>query len=489
MSRFDSPVRLPSLLGLLSSVSLAACAVACGEGATTLAKEPLGDLASAPRIDRTQTVSVVQTTGGSNVVPVTGAVATVAATATAGDGATPPLSSATVGHLDGPNRLSHFFQRLAGLDDGRGHDDVRVLQFGDSHTASDMGASAFRHVLQSRFGDGGRGFVSLGEPWKNYVQDGVRGCAMNDAFEPQRSRPLRGGFAGDGVYGLLGVSIGASKGGAQAWTSMGLRFSHVELAYLQGPQGGSFDVIIDNARVGRVTTRAAQQGSGFAAFDTTDAPHQIDVRTVGDGNVRVFGMTLDRTQAGVVVDSLGINGAQIFTELRLNEEHFDEQVRHQAPSLVILAYGTNEAVDPALDDATYERGLVDLLGRVSRAAPGAACMLLGPPDLARWLKGTHGYHTSPRILEIAATQRRVAAAAGCAFYDQIDAMGGPGSMAAWATESPPRAQSDRMHLTRAGYTQVGAAFASDVLHAYDEWRAETGLPPTGSETSWNVARR
>jgi len=95
----------------------------------------------------------------------------------------------------------------------------------------------------------------------------------------------------------------------------------------------------------------------------------------------------------------------------------------------------------------------------------------------------------PRILEIAATQRRVARAAGCAFYDQIEAMGGPGSMAAWASEASPRAQPDRMHLTRPGYTQVGTSLATDVLHAYDEWRAETGLPPTGAEKSWNVARR
>ena len=161
----------------------------------------------------------------------------------------------------------------------------------------------------------------------------------------------------------------------------------------------------------------------------------------------------------------------------------------QAPDLVVLAYGTNEAVEPHLEDAAYERGLVDLLGRVSRAAPGAACMLLGPPDLARWTKGTRGYHTWPRVLEIEAIQRRVASAAGCAFYSQIDAMGGPGSIASWAEEPEPRAQGDRMHLTRTGYAQVGGALATDLLRAYDEWRAEMGLPPTGAEKTWNVARR
>jgi lysophospholipase L1-like esterase len=466
--------------------------LACGEGSATKVNGPPSDTAFAPRVerglDRTVGTSSLQA-AGPNTVPTTAAVVSGTATANpSGVASAQPLSSATVGHLDGPDRLAHFYQRLAGLDDGRAHDDVRILQYGDSHTASDMGTSAFRHHLQSRFGDGGRGFVSIGRPWKTYVQDGVRGY-MTDEFEPEKTRLKDPRSGGDGCFGLLGVGIAAEAPGARAWTEIAPRFSRVEVDYWQEPHGGTFDVIIDGAHAGRVATHASQPGSGFSRFDVADAPHRIDVRTVGDGEVRVFGMTLDRPQVGVVVDALGINGAQIFTPLRWNEDHFAEQVRHQSPDLVVLAYGTNEALEPRLEDAAYEQGLVDLLGRVSRAASGAACLLLGPPDLARWTKGTRGYHTWPRVLEIEAIQRRVAGAAGCAFYSQIDAMGGPGSMAAWAEEAEPRAQGDRVHLTRTGYTQVGTAFASDLLRAYDEWRAEMGLPPTNAEKTWNVARR
>lgn len=457
--------------------------VSCGEGSATGVNRPPTDVAFAPRVDRNADRSL----GASSLQPV-GPPSTVPANGASPGGVAPPLSSATVGYLDGPDHLAHFFQRLASLDDGHAHDDVRILQYGDSHTASDMGTAAFRGHMQARFGDGGRGFVSIGRPWKTYVQDGVRGY-MTDEFEPERMRLMDPLSGGDGCFGLLGVGIAAQAPGARAWTHIAARFSRVELDYWQGPRGGSFDVLVDGARAGRVATRAAQPGSGFTGFDVADAAHQVEVRTVGDGEVRVFGMTLDRAQAGVVVDALGINGAQIFTALRWNEDHFAEQVRHQAPDLVVLAYGTNEALEPHLEDAPYERGLVDLLGRVSRAAPGAACMLLGPPDLARWTKGTRGYHTWPRVLEIAAIQRRVAAAAGCAFYSQIDAMGGPGSIAAWAEEPEPRAQGDRTHLTRSGYAQVGAALAADMLRAYDDWRAEMGLPPTRAEKTWNVARR
>ncbi len=337
------------------------------------------------------------------------------------------MSAESVGNLEGPGRLQNLFEAFARLDAGQPKDDVRIVQYGDSHTASDLGVAVFRHALQARFGDGGRGFVPLGKPWKFFWEDGIRGTMSAD-FAPSRVVfHKNGAFTGlDGSYGLLGIGIAASKAGADASTEVSASASHVELAYLRQPHGGSFEVLIDGTRVGKVDTSAPQPGSGFAAFDTTDAPHKFEARTVGDGDVRIFGMALDRAQAGVVVDALGINGAQILTPLRWNEEHFAEQLRHRSPDLVILAYGTNEALEVGLKDPDYERKVVDMLGRIARAVPTASCLLLGPPDLARHAKGSTDWQTWPRVLEISAMQRRIAQAGGCGFYDQIAAMGGPG---------------------------------------------------------------
>src|SRR5207248_2043641 len=113
-------------------------------------------------------------------------------------------------------------------------------------------------------------------------------------------------------------------------------------------------------------------------FDVTEqTAHQLEVRATGDGDVRVFGVSLDRAQHGVVFDALGINGATIKTCLSWNEPHWAEQLRHRAPALVVLAYGTNESVDESMPRETYERQLVDLLGRISRAVPSSSCLLLG----------------------------------------------------------------------------------------------------------------
>jgi len=389
------------------------------------------------------------------------------------------LSSAPVGHLYGANLLRHLFESLAALDGGDAHEDVRILQYGDSHTASDLGVVVLRRALQSRFGDGGRGFVSLGRPWKGYGQDGIRG-GMTRAFEPTKVKFHKDRtFTGiDGRYGLLGVGIETAQAGARAWTDVAARSSRVEFDYAEDPHGGSFDVTIDGAHAGRVATRSPGAGSGWSSFDVADTPHQIELRVVGDGAVRVFGMTLDRSEVGVVVDALGINGAQIFTPLRWNEGHFADQLRHASPALIVVAYGTNEALEPGLGDAVYERSVVDFLGRIARATPAASCILLGPPDLARHSPGQDDWRSLPRLAEIVTVQRKVAEAAGCGFYDQQEAMGGPGSIVSWATEPEPRAQRDRVHLTRTGYAQLATSFAGDLLRAYEEWRAERGLPPT-----------
>lgn len=399
----------------------------------------------------------------------------------------PGVTARQIGALDRPAALRRFFESLARLEAGQAQDDVRITQFGDSHTAADIQTAAVRRALQARFGDGGRGFVAIGKPWKQYLQDGVR-VGMSTEWAPEKAKLDHGRLVGDGVYGLSGIGLFTRRGGARAWADVSAKTSRAELAYLEQPGGGAFDVYVDGVRVVRVSSRGERATSAFRSFDVAEsAGHQLEVRAVGDGDVRVFGVSLDRAANGIVFDALGINGARVTTSLlSWNEPHWGEQLKHRAPSLVVLAYGTNESTDGDLAPHVYERHLVDALGRIARAVPSASCMLLGPPDRAIDVKGS-GWVTAPKIAEIIAVQRRVAAAAGCAFYDQSAAMGGDGSIAAWAAEDPPRAQKDRCHLTREGYAQLGSSFASDLMRAYGVWRRDNGLPPTTTRESPVVA--
>jgi len=379
-----------------------------------------------------------------------------------------PIRPATI---ERPEALRHFFESLARLEDGGAREDVLMVQLGDSHTAADIGTSAARRALQGRFGDGGRGFVALGNPWKNYGQDGVRGGMTRD-IKGEHGKYTLGQFVGDGRYGMAGFAIEATRKKGRAWSDISSSASRIDLAYLEQPGGGSFDVFIDEVKKGSVSTRGHTARSAFRTFDASDGPHRVEARMKGDGPVRLFGLGLDRPKVGLVFDALGINGARATTLLQWQEPHMAEQLRHRPPDLVVLAYGTNEAGDDT-PLPIYERQLLDALARIARAVPTASCLLLGPPD--RGMETPQGWVTLPHLLEIIESQRAVAKTAGCAFYSQLEAMGGPGSIATWVDEAQPRARRDYVHLTREGYTQLGQGMASDLLRAYETFRGDSSL--------------
>ncbi|MGD0578709.1 MAG: hypothetical protein ABSC08_07255, partial [Bryobacteraceae bacterium] len=64
--------------------------------------------------------------------------------------------------IQNPAALVPFLERLYRSQQAAAGEPLRVLHFGDSHTASDDWSAAIRAFLQSKFGDGGPGFTLAG---------------------------------------------------------------------------------------------------------------------------------------------------------------------------------------------------------------------------------------------------------------------------------------------------------------------------------------
>ncbi len=386
---------------------------------------------------------------------------------------TKKASDVTVGHLEHPARLVSVFARLQELDGHVAKSDVRIVQLGDSHTASDYGTSVARVRLATRFGDGGRGFLPLGQPYRRLFQAG-ESVTRGVGFEPLKASLQGVRTAGDdGFYGPSGVAMEARAPGSSMTSELTASAEHYEIAYLGQPNGGSFEVFVDGKSMARISTAKAARASASQRFDVTHGPHTLDVRATGDGPVRIFGVRLDDDALGVTFDSLGMNGAKATTLLTSDEAHFRDQLGRLAPSLVILAYGTNEAGDSTTTPDEHAAAMVAMAEHVKIGAPGASCIMLGPPD--RDGRTATGIHSLPKLTEIIAAQRRAADDAGCAFYDQQAAMGAPDSIGRWASESPPRARRDLVHLTRAGYATLAEALVSDVVKAYEGWKRDAAI--------------
>ncbi|MBC8071466.1 MAG: hypothetical protein IAG13_24275, partial [Deltaproteobacteria bacterium] len=374
--------------------------------------------------------------------------------------------------------LAHFHDALRGLRAGRDVDGkVRVAIYGASHTEADIYPQYLRSYLQERFGDGGHGFVMPAPPWKGYrhVDVAVEGFDHWRTEHAQRREARR-----DGWFGLLGASISTrnARAFARVVPARAAVASRYEIYFLAQPKGGSFEVFVDGRRREVVETASAQIAAGYHQFDLPEAQHVIELRPRGDGEVRLFGLTMERSTPGVVVDTLGIRGTRASNALQWDQAIWSDNLRRRAPDLIVLAYGTNEATDADQPIAEYEYRLRETVQRYRDAAPQASCLLVGPGDFPQPLEGG-GWSPRARVGEIIAVQDRVAAELGCGFWDMRAFMGGELAMVQWMHADPPMAAGDHVHLTRRGYVRMGMALADAMMTAFDRddpVHARTAVP-------------
>ncbi len=383
----------------------------------------------------------------------------------------------------------------------RGAGTARIVLYGDSHTAAEPLPGALRAFFQSRFGDAGPGFVLPARPFPTYRAAGceVRGSGWRALRVTARERRAdRYGHAGvalewgaradaamardsGGVAAERGAGVAAADEGAEvegAWGELALPTTPpgaawaLELWAAAQPGGGTLRVTLDEGAPREVSLAAEQWAPRYVPLPVEGPdPHRLRVEALGDGVVRVFGAVLELQRAGVVLDALGLNGARAGDQRLWDDALFREQLARRRPDLVVLAYGTNEASDSE-PLARYEASLREVVGRVRVTVPGASCVLVGATDRPRRVRRA-GWVERPRQAAIAEAQRRVARAAGCAFFDTVRFQGGPLATVAWAAQRPPLAQRDRVHLTRLGYRRVAEALGEALI---------AGLPerPTGA---------
>jgi lysophospholipase L1-like esterase len=334
---------------------------------------------------------------------------------------------------------------------------LHVLQYGDSHTASDDWAHQLRTLFQGRFGNGGAGYSFAGRPFHGYRRYDVK---TGQVGRWETEGLLTKGE--DGYYGLGGVSIVADQAGQMAY--LDADGEQIEIHYLKQPGGGAFRVTIDGVEAAIIETDGPR-GPGAWRSPAAEGLRRYSVETLSDAPVKLFGWVSEKSR-GLTWETLGINGAQASISLRWEEEQLREYLAKRNPGLLVLAYGTNEASAPDWNPASYRAMFRQVVQRFRALAPSASILVVGPPDRAQRVRRT--WISVPKLDMIAEAQRAVALEAGCAFWDLRERMGGDGAMKRWVYAG--FAQGDFVHLTGAGYRLVGETLYRDLMAHYEEFR-------------------
>jgi lysophospholipase L1-like esterase len=430
-----------SLLGLALSLVAAVVAVTCHRGARL-------DVPSAQAGTEKKAIPSIRTSPRPSAAP-----ATLASSS-------PPVKA------EDAIALGHFYAALAGLEAKKRTDAVRVVWFGDSHTAADYLTGAVRRRLGVRFGAGGPGFVRVGA--SPYRHDGVR-VLRDGKWKISPEPPARRTLEGDGVFGLGGLLCLPTSKEARVEIRVDPKRIHGSIRYglvYQAKAGASFRLTIGKKQetIDARTPAEKVSETGMVALHREGAPGETFEIGLPIGEVRFAGLVAEGSEPGVVLDTIGIDGARVGTVLAWNADAFAKDIAARRPELAVIAFGTNEAFDTRSPDAIVGE-IGEVVARVRRGAPNADCLVVGPPDAAQ-----PDLTSLPRVQEMDAAERRAADLSGCAYFSLFETMGGAGGFVSWMRETPPLARADRIHLTPAGYERLGDALASTLVEGYEEKR-------------------
>jgi len=371
------------------------------------------------------------------------------------------LASTRVG-IENPKALQPFFDQLRQLEADPKSQLIRVIQFGDSHTAADMFTGALRTLFQSKFGDGGAGFQYAGYPFAGYRIHGTK-RAQSTGWTALGTHLSD---IGDGLVGMGGISLSTSRAGN--WVSLDADATSLEVQYLMQPGGGSIEVR-DNDKLVTTISTDGQEGAGHYDATVEAGSHHFEVLTTQDAPVRLLGLSTENA-SGVTYEAAGINGAEASLFLRWNEALQQTLMAQTNPSLIVLAYGTNEASDHNWTEEGYAAMFRHIVERCRRLAPQASIMVIGPPDRAL-RAGRRGWAPFEGVDRIIQAQRTVCHQMGCAYWDQRSRMGGLGSMREWVSVS--WAQGDHAHFTGEGYNELASALFSDIVQQYNAGQVQS----------------
>ena len=370
--------------------------------------------------------------------------------------------------------LDAFYGQLARTEQEKGKADgaiTRVLHYGDSVITSDLISGTLRRRFQDRFGDSGHGFVLTANPWEWYFHNDV----VHSASEGWNISRITGPFSGDHIYGLGGVSFHANGGasatfGTPAKGDYGRKVSRFDVYYLEQPYGGDIELTVAGQEPEIVSTRGPEKVSRVHTKHVPDGAATLNLRTRGNGDARVFGVALERDEAGVVYDALGANGARARLWDQMDGGHWADQMALRKPALVVLQYGTNESEDGGIQVDSYVQKLGALIEKVKAGAPGASVMVASPLDRAEKTEGG-GFRTRKIIVQLVDLQRKTALEHQVAFFNMYEAMGGSGSMARWVHANPQLGSWDLTHPTPAGGEVAGNLMFKALMAGYTAYGA------------------
>ena len=354
------------------------------------------------------------------------------------------LPTPTVLPADGSRQLynyhdpnfARFVQKLK-----QGSHAVHIVQLGDSHTAADFFSGKLRDRFQEEYGNAGIGFVPPntipGQRTANmqYQSDKKAWTLLSSRKDSDPDFPL-GGFISEPQSKWAKLQLSENPATQQRYQLQAL---------YKAPTAAQISVQSSSSR----TLSLSQTHGAWQFSNPTPVTFPVNITLNKSQPVKLGGWLISNQKPGVMLSTLGINGATINMMDKWGSQ-WTETLGQLHPDMVILAYGTNEAFNDTFDLGAYRQQLTDKIRQIRQQAPNSAILLIGPSDSIKNKEAPDCRSQQPQWLtDIVKIQKEVAQQEKTLFWDWRNYMGGECSIKAWAIYD--LARPDGVHLTREGY--------------------------------------
>jgi lysophospholipase L1-like esterase len=181
----------------------------------------------------------------------------------------------------------------------------------------------------------------------------------------------------------------------------------------------------------------------------------------------LLGVELYNGSKGVLYDTDGVNGARLEDLEKPLPALRKALLKQSHPTLIIVSYGTNDIGTKGFTPSDYEERAFQILSRLKEDAGDASILVTGPTDRGNSRKSRRAFIQAAQAA-LQPALRSAALRAGCAYWDQQAAMGGPGAMTRWVRAG--LANYDYVHFSGLGYKKLADMLYSQLMAEYGKFQ-------------------
>ncbi|MDR2475178.1 MAG: hypothetical protein LBD45_04900 [Bacteroidales bacterium] len=321
---------------------------------------------------------------------------------------------------------------------------ARIAFYGDSYIEGDILTSAFRSLLQEKYGGSGAGFIPLNTvtaQFRTTVSSSLSGwgeyCITDKSFDTELQ-----GISGHYFVPRTGATASFACRKPDGYKP---DTCSVATCYFVTDGGLQFSTTVNKNSISLHTVDGSMH---VQKISVNEKIGQLRIKIDNQGiNTRFFGISMEN-ETGISVDNFshrGLSGLQLGA-IPATVLHDFDSIRHY--DLIVLLYGLNVASANTRNYDVYRKGMENVIRYFRQNLPDTGILLISVSDRA--MKKDGKFVTMPGILNLAKEQQQMAKNCEIAFWNLVEVMRLDGGIAGYVESKPSKARTDYTHINRHG---------------------------------------